>query len=81
MSSLVAAATFIKAWNNLLWPKVILINETFQTMPILISNLTPGSVTDYGMLMLAVLITSLPTMVIFLVLQRSFAAGITGAVK
>jgi lactose/L-arabinose transport system permease protein len=76
-----AVVIFMTAWNNFLWPKVILINETFQTMPMLISNLTSGYVTDYGMLMLAVLITSLPTMVIFLVLQRSFAAGITGAVK
>jgi lactose/L-arabinose transport system permease protein len=31
--------------------------------------------------MLAVLLASLPTMVIFLILQRSFAEGITGAIK
>lgn len=76
-----AVVVFMNAWNNFLWPKVILINEAFQTMPMLISNLTAGYVTDYGMLMLAVLLTSLPTMVIFLVLQRSFAQGITGAIK
>ena len=44
-------------------------------------DLTAGYVTDYGMLMLAVLLASLPTMVVFLVLQRSFAEGITGAIK
>ena len=32
-------------------------------------------------LALTVLIASLPAMVIFLVLQRSFAEGITGAIK
>jgi lactose/L-arabinose transport system permease protein len=31
--------------------------------------------------MLAVLLASLPTMVIFLILQRSFAEGMTGAIK
>ena len=31
--------------------------------------------------MLAVLIASLPTMVIFLLLQRTFANGILGAIK
>jgi lactose/L-arabinose transport system permease protein len=50
-------------------------------MPMLISNLRAGYVIDYGVLMLAVLLASLPTMVLFLVLQRSFAEGITGAIK
>lgn len=84
MSSTYAAAaviTFMAAWNNFLWPKVILVSNTYQTMPMLISNLTAGYVTDYGVLMLAVLLASLPTMVIFLVLQRTFAEGITGAIK
>ncbi len=84
MKSTYAAAaviTFMAAWNNFLWPKVILVNSAYQTMPMLIANLRAGYVTDYGVLMLAVLITSLPTMLIFLLLQRSFAEGITGAIK
>lgn len=82
-STLAAAAviTFMTAWNNFLWPKVILVNNSYQTMPMLISNLRAGYVTDYGVLMLAVLLASLPAMVIFLVLQRAFAQGITGAIK
>jgi lactose/L-arabinose transport system permease protein len=76
-----AVITFMTAWNNFLWPKVILVNNAYQTMPMLISNLRAGYVTDYGVLMLAVLLASLPTMVIFLILQRSFAEGITGAIK
>jgi lactose/L-arabinose transport system permease protein len=76
-----AVITFMTAWNNFLWPKVILVNNSYQTMPMLISNLTAGYVTNYGVLMLAVLLASLPTMVVFLVLQRSFAEGITGAIK
>ena len=39
------------------------------------------NVTDYGVLMLAVLICTLPTAVVFFCLQKSFAEGITGAVK
>jgi len=76
-----AVITFMAAWNNFLWPKVVLINNAYQTMPMLISNLRAGYVIDYGVLMLAVLLASLPTMVLFLVLQRSFAEGITGAIK
>lgn len=82
-SAYVAATviTFLAAWNNFLWPKVILLNNDYQTMPMLISNLLSGYVTDYGALMLAVLITSIPTIVLFLILQRSFVAGFTGSVK
>ncbi|MFT4259081.1 carbohydrate ABC transporter permease [Microbacterium sp.] len=76
-----AVITFMTAWNNFLWPRVILVDNRVQTMPMLIANLSAGYVTDYGVLMLAVLLASLPTMIIFLVLQRSFAAGITGAIK
>ena len=73
--------TFMAAWNNFLWPKVILVDNAYQTMPMLTSNLSSGYVTNFGVLMLAVFIASLPAMAIFLVLQRSFAAGITGAIK
>ena len=73
--------TFMTAWNNYLWPRVILIKNDVQTMPMLIVNLSAGYVTDYGVLMLAVLLASLPTVVVFLALQRSFANGVTGAIK
>ena len=84
MKSTYAAAmtiTFMNAWNNYLWPKVIMTQSEAQTMPMMVSSLTSGYVTDYGMLMLAVLLTTLPTAVIFFVLQKNFAEGITGAVK
>lgn len=84
MRSTYAAAmtiTFMNAWNNYLWPKVILLDDTSITMPMLVANLTEGYVTDYGVLMLAVLLCSLPTIIIFFLLQKSFAEGITGAVK
>ena len=84
MKSTYAAAmtiTFMNAWNNYLWPKVILQKEETFTMPMVVANLTEGYVTDYGVLMLAVLLCSLPTVIIFFLLQKSFAEGITGAVK
>lgn len=84
MRSTYAAAmtiTFMNAWNNYLWPKVIMLDDVSITMPMLVANLTEGYVTDYGVLMLAVLLCSLPTIIIFFVLQKSFAEGITGAVK
>ena len=73
--------TFMNAWNNYLWPTIILQDSKAITMPMLVANLKSGYSVDYGMLMLGVLICTLPTAVIFLCLQKSFANGITGAVK
>ena len=84
MRSTYAAAftiTFMNAWNSYLWPKVIMTNKESITMPMLVANLTEGYVTDYGMLMLGVLLCTIPTIVIFFILQKYFAEGITGAIK
>ena len=76
-----AVVTFMNAWNNYLWAKVIMSTDETQTMPMLISNLISGYVTDYGMLMLAVLLTTIPTAIVFFALQKNFVEGITGSVK
>ena len=84
MKSTYAAAmtvTFMNAWNNYLWPKVIMMSADSQTMPMMVANLSAGYSIDYGVLMLGVLICSLPTGILFLILQRSFTNGILGAVK
>jgi len=73
---------FLASWNTFLWPRLIMTPGTGSiTMPLMIANLLEGYVTDYGMNMLAVLIASIPTMVIFFILQRQFAEGIVGSVK
>ena len=68
--------TFMNAWNNYLWPTIILQDSKAITMPMLVANLKSGYSVDYGMLMLGVLICTLPTAIIFLCLQKSFANGI-----
>lgn len=84
MKSTYAAAmtiTFMNAWNNYLWPKVILKTNESITMPMLVANLLGGYSVDYGMVMLGVFICTVPTAIVFFCLQKSFAEGITGSVK
>ena len=84
MKSTYAAAaviTFMNAWNSYLWPRVVMTDNKAQTMPILIANLANGYTVDYGMLMMGVLFSTMPTILIFFILQKQFAEGITGAVK
>ena len=76
-----AVVTFMNAWNAYLWPKVVMLDNRAENMPMLIANLSNGYKVDYGMLMMGVLFCSLPTMIVFFVLQKQFAEGITGSVK
>ena len=84
MRSTYAAAmtiVFMNAWNSYLWPKVIMLSNEKITMPMMVANLLSGYVIDYGMVMLGVLVCTIPTVIVFFLLQKSFAEGITGAVK
>ena len=73
--------TFMNAWNNYLWPTIILQDKNQITMPMLVANLKSGYSVDYGMGGVGGRMWALPTAIIFLCLQKSFANGITGAVK
>lgn len=76
-----AVITFMNAWNAYLWPKVIMTDGKSLNMVMLIANTIGGYKIDYGMIMMGVLFCSMPTMIVFFVLQKQFAEGITGAVK
>lgn len=76
-----ATITFMNAWNSYLWPKVIMQTSDATTMPMLVSNLMAGYVIDYGVVMAGVTICSLPTVIIFFLLQKSFTNAVAGAVK
>ena len=62
-------------------PRVVLNKTNAQTMPLFIANLAGGYTIDYGALMMSVLFCSLPTVIVFFILQTQLAEGITGAVK
>lgn len=84
MRSTYAAAmtiTFMSAWNSYLWPRIVLVDGKTLTMPMLLANIIAGYQVDYGAMMLAVLFATLPTIIIFFLLQKSFTEGIAGAVK
>jgi lactose/L-arabinose transport system permease protein len=76
-----AIVTFMANWNNYLWPLIVMQSQQSQTMPLLISGLIAGYTTNYGILMLAVTICTLPTVVLFFTQQKRFVAGVLGAVK
>jgi len=76
--------SFMSAWNSFLWPQIVLQNEHRYTLPIGLANLAdlPEYQNHYNLLMAATLISILPMMVLFFVLQKDFVSGLaSGAVK
>ena len=65
-----ATITFMGAWNAYLWPKVVMQTNEAITTPMLVANTMGGYVIDYGVVMAAVTICSLPTVIIFFCLRR-----------
>ncbi len=76
-----AIIAFMNSWNNYLWPLVVLQSPNKQTIPLLISNLGAGYTPDYGVIMTAIVIATLPTALVFFLMQRHFVAGMMGSVK
>jgi lactose/L-arabinose transport system permease protein len=73
--------TFMSSWNSYLWPLIVLQSPSQKTIPLLISNLGSGYAPDYGLIMLAIVIATLPTAIVFFVMQKRFVAGMMGSVK
>jgi lactose/L-arabinose transport system permease protein len=73
--------TFMNNWNNYLWPLIIMQSQESQTLPLAIASLTSGYTTDYGILLLAVTLCTLPPVIIFFSQQKRFVEGILGSVK
>lgn len=73
--------TFMNSWNNYLWPLIVLQSPDNYTVPLVISAMGSGYTIDYGSVMIAIFITTIPTAVIFFVLQKYFVQGMVGSLK
>jgi len=84
MKSTYAAAaiiTFMSSWNNYMWPLISLQTKDQRTLPLLISSLGSAYTPDYGMIMVGIIITTIPSAIIFFIMQKSFVDGMMGSVK
>lgn len=74
--------TFIGAWNDFMWPLIVLNNPDQLTLQVALSQLQTAHGTDYGMLMMSALIAVVPLLLVFAIGAKQFIAGITeGALK
>jgi multiple sugar transport system permease protein len=77
-----AILTFMTTWNDFMWPLIVLTDQTHYTLPVALANLVGEHALDIELMMAGSVVTVLPVLVLFLVLQRYYIAGLmAGSVK
>jgi len=70
------------AWNDFLWPLVVLTDGDMHTLPVGLANLVGEHVQDTELMMAGAVLTVLPVVIVFVALQRFYIAGImSGSLK
>lgn len=77
----VTILVFIALWNDFVWPVMVISDTNKQTIQMALSSLFSISPVNYGNVMAGLTIVTIPVLVIFLLLQKYYVAGIasTGA--
>lgn len=74
--------TFMGAWNDFLWPRLVTSSEALFTLPVGLAQLQLKNTSNETQIMAGTVLTALPMILVFLALQRQFISGMTaGAVK
>jgi multiple sugar transport system permease protein len=77
-----AIFTFMSAWNDFMWPLVVLTSDSKYTLPVAIASLVGEHAQDVELMMAASVLSVIPVLAIFFVLQKQYIAGLTaGSVK
>jgi ABC-type glycerol-3-phosphate transport system permease component len=77
-----AIFTFLVAWNDFLWPLLIIGSDQMRTLPVGLALLQQKNTINWGNTMAGTVLAAAPMILIFLLLQRRFIEGLTvGAVK
>lgn len=77
-----ALFSFMTAWNEFIMASTFMTDETQYTLPVLLQSSVGQYSADWGLFAAGAIVTSLPVMALFYVLQRSLVGGLTaGSVK
>ncbi|MEW5838880.1 MAG: carbohydrate ABC transporter permease [Pseudomonadota bacterium] len=77
-----ALFTFMGSWNDFMWPLIVLSDGAMHTLPVALANLSGEHMQDTELMMAASTLTVLPVLIVFLLLQKQYIAGLTqGSLK
>lgn len=71
-----ALFTFMGTWNDFLWPLIVMTDESMYTLPVALANLSKEYVQDPELMMAGSVITVIPVILVFLLLQKYYLQGI-----
>lgn len=72
----IALFSFMGAWNDFLWPLIVMTSESMYTIPVALAMLNGEHNTEWALLMAGAVIVTLPVLILFISLQRYFIEGI-----
>ncbi len=77
-----ATFVFLSAWNDFMWPLIVLSDSSNYTLPVALANLVGEHVQDTELMMAGSVLTILPALIVFLVLQRAYVRGVlSGSIR
>ena len=71
-----AIFTFVRYWNDFLWPVIALNKPQNYTLTVGVANLQGEFITDFGVIFAGAALAALPMVVFFLAFQRYFLEGV-----
>ena len=77
-----AIFTFMAAWNDFMWPLIVLTDQEHYTLPVALASLSREHIQDVEMMMAGAVVTVIPVLALILLLQRYYIQGLLlGSVK
>jgi multiple sugar transport system permease protein len=77
-----AVFSFLASWNDFMWPLIVLTDEGHYTLPVALASLSREHVQDNELMMAGSVVTVLPVLALFVVLQRHYIEGLlAGSIK
>jgi len=77
-----AVFTLLGTWNDFMWPLIVLSDQSLYTLPVALASLSREHVADNELMMAGAVVTTLPVLALFLLLQRHYVQGLmAGSVK
>ncbi|WDR03131.1 carbohydrate ABC transporter permease [Devosia algicola] len=73
-----AIFAFVSQWNNFLWPLIVTTRPEMQTVTVALSTLQGQYNTDWPLLMTGSVLAVAPVLIVFILGNRAFIAGLTG---
>lgn len=72
----VAIFVFIGAWNNFLWPFLVINDTNLMTMPVGLQTVISAYGVQYSQVMAQAVLAAIPLIIVFMIFQRQIVKGV-----